>query len=105
MSPQTFRKDDFRYDPDPDVYICPAGETLSPNHEGKLRDLKKIDYSKTNIPLAFEALINWLSETAATLIHNGCGAIDVRCVGINALPARTDEGHKRRRTPTTMKKY
>jgi hypothetical protein len=57
MSPQTFRKDDFRYDPDPDVYICPAGETLSPNHEGKLRDLKKIDYSKTNIPLAFEALI------------------------------------------------
>jgi hypothetical protein len=40
-----FRKDEFRYDPDLDVYICPAGETLSPNHEGKLRNLKKIDYS------------------------------------------------------------
>ena len=40
-----FRKDEFSYDPDQDVYICPAGETLSPNHEGKLRDLKKIDYS------------------------------------------------------------
>src|ERR1700732_4374380 len=40
-----FRKDEFRYDPDLDVYVCPAGETLSPNHEGKLRDLKKIDYS------------------------------------------------------------
>ena len=40
-----FRKDEFRYDPDQDVYICPAGETLSPHHEGKLRDLKKIDYS------------------------------------------------------------
>ncbi len=40
-----FRKDEFRYDPDQDVYICPAGQTLSPNHEGKLRDLKKIDYS------------------------------------------------------------
>jgi hypothetical protein len=40
-----FRKDEFRYDPDRDVYVCPAGETLSPNHEGKLRDLKKIDYS------------------------------------------------------------
>ena len=40
-----FRKDEFRYDPDRDVYICPAGETLSPNHESKLRDLKKIDYS------------------------------------------------------------
>jgi hypothetical protein len=40
-----FRKDEFRYHPDRDVYVCPAGETLSPNHEGKLRDLKKIDYS------------------------------------------------------------
>ena len=40
-----FRKDEFRYDPDQDVYICPAGETLSPHHEGKLRDLRKIDYS------------------------------------------------------------
>ena len=40
-----FRKDEFRYDPDLDVYTCPAGKTLSPNHEGKLRDLKKIDYS------------------------------------------------------------
>jgi hypothetical protein len=40
-----FRKDEFCYNSDRDVYICPAGETLSPNHEGKLRDLKKIDYS------------------------------------------------------------
>jgi Transposase DDE domain len=40
-----FAKDEFRYDPDHDVYICPAGETLSPHHEGKSRDLKKIDYS------------------------------------------------------------
>jgi len=40
-----FRKDEFRYDPDRDVYVCPAGETLSPNHVGKSRDLKKIDYS------------------------------------------------------------
>jgi Transposase DDE domain len=31
-----FRKDEFRYDPGQDVYICPAGETLSPHHEGKL---------------------------------------------------------------------
>jgi transposase len=40
-----FRKDEFRYDPSRDVYICPAGEMLSPNHEGKSRDLTKIDYS------------------------------------------------------------
>lgn len=40
-----FRKDEFRYDAEGDVYICPAGETLSPNHEGKLRDLKRFHYS------------------------------------------------------------
>jgi hypothetical protein len=39
-----FRKDEFRYDPDQEVYVCSAGKTLLPNHEGKLRDLKKIDY-------------------------------------------------------------
>jgi hypothetical protein len=47
-----FRKDEFRYDPDQDVYICPAGEILSPNHEGKLRELKKIDYSNPAACLA-----------------------------------------------------
>jgi hypothetical protein len=40
-----FRKDAFRYDAEGDVYICPAGQTLSPHHVGKLRDLEKIDYS------------------------------------------------------------
>jgi transposase len=40
-----FRKDEFRYDQERDVYVCPAGQALSPNHEGKLRGLKKIDYS------------------------------------------------------------
>src|SRR5450759_3143992 len=46
-----FRKDEFRYDPDGDVDCCPAGETLSPNHEGKSRDLKKIDYSNLACPV------------------------------------------------------
>jgi len=40
-----FRKDEFRYDPGRDVFVCPAGQTLSPNHHGKLRELKKVDYS------------------------------------------------------------
>jgi transposase len=40
-----FRKDEFRYDPAQDVFVCPAGQTLAPHHQGKLRDLKKIDYS------------------------------------------------------------
>jgi transposase len=46
------RKDEFRYDPDQDVYICPTGETLSPNHVGTPRDLKKIDYSNPAAYLA-----------------------------------------------------
>ena len=40
-----FAKDDFRYDPDKDVFICPAGQTLSPRHYGKSRDNVKIDYA------------------------------------------------------------
>jgi hypothetical protein len=37
-----FAKDEFRYDPARDVFVCPAGETLAARHQGKLRDLKKI---------------------------------------------------------------
>jgi transposase len=40
-----FRKDEFRYDPELDVFICPAGQVLSSRYESKLRDLKKIDYA------------------------------------------------------------
>ena len=40
-----FTKEEFRYDPARDVYICPAGKILAPHHQGKLRDSKKIDYS------------------------------------------------------------
>ena len=39
-----FRKDEFRYDAEHDAYICPAGQTLKPVREGRLRNLKKIDY-------------------------------------------------------------
>jgi IS5 family transposase len=39
-----FRKDEFRYDAKRDAYICPAGKTLTPIREGKLREMKKIDY-------------------------------------------------------------
>jgi len=40
-----FAKDEFRYDPAEDVYICPAGERLGRKYESKSRDLTKIDYS------------------------------------------------------------
>ena len=34
-----FRKDEFRYDAARDVYVCPAGEALSRNHESTLRGI------------------------------------------------------------------
>jgi transposase/IS5 family transposase len=39
-----FRKDEFRYDAGRDAYICPAEQMLTPIRQGRLRDLKKIDY-------------------------------------------------------------
>ena len=39
-----FAKDAFRYDPDRNVFTCPAGQTLSPCRRGKSRDNVKIDY-------------------------------------------------------------
>jgi transposase len=39
-----FRKDEFRYDAARNAYICPAGQELTPIREGKLRELKKVDY-------------------------------------------------------------
>jgi hypothetical protein len=39
-----FRKDEFRYDAKQNAYICPAGQPLTPIREGKLRELKKVDY-------------------------------------------------------------
>lgn len=39
-----FTKDEFRYDQEKDIYICPAGHTLSPRYESRSRDNVKIDY-------------------------------------------------------------
>lgn len=39
-----FSKDEFRYDPDRDVYICPGSSVLSPRYKSKSRDNRKIDY-------------------------------------------------------------
>jgi transposase len=40
-----FRKDEFAYDGQRDLYICPAGQVLATRYESKLRELTKIDYS------------------------------------------------------------
>ena len=47
-----FAKDEFRYDPAEDVYVCPAGERLGHKYESKSRDLMKIDYSNRSACLA-----------------------------------------------------
>ena len=47
-----FAKDEFRYDPAEDVYVCPAGERLGHRSESKSRDLTKIDYSNRAACLA-----------------------------------------------------
>lgn len=39
-----FSKDEFRYDPQMDVYLCPAGQTLSPLYQSRSRDNVKFDY-------------------------------------------------------------
>jgi transposase len=40
-----FGKEVFRYEPDRDVFVCPAGAVLSPRHFGKSRDNVKVDYT------------------------------------------------------------
>ncbi len=47
-----FAKDEFRYDPAADVYVCPAGERLRRKYESKSRALTKIDYSNRSACLA-----------------------------------------------------
>jgi transposase len=39
-----FSKEEFRYDPEKDVYLCPGDQVLSPRYFGKSRDNVKIDY-------------------------------------------------------------
>jgi Transposase DDE domain len=40
-----FRKDEFRYDAAQDTYICPGGHELKPIRQGRLRDMRKVDYA------------------------------------------------------------
>ena len=39
-----FRKDEFRYDPDSDTDLCPAGQRLAPRYRSHVRGLQKIAY-------------------------------------------------------------
>src|ERR1700756_2112166 len=39
-----FRKDEFRYDPTSDSFLCPAGQRLHPYSSSLMRGLKKVNY-------------------------------------------------------------
>src|SRR5580693_1440239 len=41
-----FRKDEFRYDAAQDAYVCPGRHELKPIRQGRLRDMRKVDYAK-----------------------------------------------------------
>ena len=40
-----FRKDEFRYDAAQDAYVCPGRHELRPIRQGRLRDMRKVDYA------------------------------------------------------------
>lgn len=44
-----FLKDDFHYDADKDIYLCPAGQTLSPRYYGKSREIVKVIYCNRKV--------------------------------------------------------
>jgi transposase len=43
-----FRKDEFRYDTTQDAYVCPGGHELKPIRQGRLRDMRKVDYANAS---------------------------------------------------------
>lgn len=51
-----FRKDEFRYDAAQDAYVCPGRHELKPIRQGRLRDMRKVDYANARgvprLPLA-----------------------------------------------------
>jgi hypothetical protein len=69
------------------------------------RDRRWLDPS-TRKPLSFDAVIGWLSGIAAALVENHGGAIEVRCVGINAWrePAPAKKIRKPSKSKTAPKR-
>jgi Transposase DDE domain len=47
-----FRKDEFKYDPERDAYICPAGQALTPIREGRLRPANSCKLLEPEIEVA-----------------------------------------------------
>ncbi len=77
-----FRKDEFNYDAARDVYICPAGQTLSCNHESTLCELKRFHYTN---PEACKACL--LRTRCTTSSHRQVTRLENEAV-LDSLAAR-----------------
>jgi hypothetical protein len=97
-----FRKDEFRYDPDRDVFTCPGGQTLAPHYYGKSRDLQKIDYSNPaacpTCPLRARCMTNvrWVSRLENEAV------LDRMAARLKARPELLDRRRARRRAPLRL---
>lgn len=67
-----FAKDDFRYDADSDVYVCPGDQSLMRRGERKIRNVGLIDYAN---PAACKAC-----ELRARCTKGKCCDRDERCI-------------------------
>ena len=85
-----FRKDEFRYDAEQDAYICPGGQDLKPIREGRLRDMKKIDYANAtacrDCPLRPRCTNNYRAVSRL----EGEGALDRMAERLHARPEILD---------------
>lgn len=80
-------KDEFRYDPDKDIYLCPAGQVLSPRHFGKSRDNVNIDYVSRDACKACH-LAERCTRRFRRVSHLENEAVLDRMAGASCRPAR-----------------
>ena len=60
-----FRKDEFRYDAAQDAYVCPGRHELNPIRQGRLRDMRKVDYAAPPLRAISTGKPHWLAITVS----------------------------------------
>ena len=87
-----FRKDEFRYDPASDSFLCPAGQHLYPYSSSLMRGLNKINYCNRQACEIVRYGRNARAINSAT-----CPVSRMRPIGPNAGPHSAAPGHPRPR--------
>ncbi len=85
-----FRKDEFRYDAARDAYVCPAGQELTPIREGKLRELKKVDYGNAKACRACALRVRCTTNVRAVSRLEDEDALDRMSARLKARPEILD---------------